>query len=107
MAEHPFLAKGCLALSPEGVLINIYVQPRASRDAFVGIHGESLKLAVTAPPVDGKANGKIIKILAKLFHIPKNSIILTHGQQSRHKRFLLSGLGMDDVLPVLSAVIQV
>ncbi len=106
MSEHPLLAQGCLTLSDDGVLINIYVQSRASRDAFAGIHGESLKLAVTSPPVDGKANGKIIKILAKLFHIPKSSITLTHGQQSRHKRLLLSGLGLDDVLPVLSAVIQ-
>ncbi len=107
MIEHPLLAQGCLTQSDDGVLLNVYVQPRASRDAFVGIHGESLKLVVTSPPVDGKANGRVIKILAKLFHISKGSIILLHGQQSRHKRLLLSGLGIDDVLPVLSAVIQV
>ncbi len=107
MSEHPLLAQGCLTLSDDGIFINIYVQPRASRDAFAGIHGDSLKLAVTSPPVDDKANGRVIKILAKLFHIPKSSIILTHGRQSRHKRFLLSGLGLDDVLPVLTAVIQV
>ncbi len=107
MSEHPLLAQGCLSQSSEGVFINIYVQPRASRDAFAGIHGDSLKLAVTTPPVDGKANSRVIKILAKLFHVPRNSIILVHGRQSRHKRLLLSELGMDDVLPVLSAVIQV
>ncbi|MFW8600270.1 DUF167 domain-containing protein [Desulfobacterota bacterium M19] len=107
MSEHPLLARGCLTLSEGGVFINIYVQPRASKDAFAGIHGDSLKLAVTTPPVDGKANDRVIKILAKLFHISKSSILLIHGRRSRHKRLLLSGLGMDDVLPVLAAVIQV
>ena len=106
MSEHQLLAQGCLTQGRDGVLINIYVQPRASRDAFAGIHGESLKLAVTTPPIDGKANERVIKILAKLFHISKSSIILTHGRQSRHKRLLLSGLSLDDVLPVLSKAIN-
>lgn len=98
---------GCLlADSGQGVLVNIHVQPRASKTAFAGIHGGAVKLRITAPPVDGKANALIVEILAKTFHVPKSAVSLASGQQSRHKRFRVAGIGLDAALEILSAALS-
>jgi len=64
----------------------IHVQPRASRIGLCGIHGDALKLAISAPPVDGKANKEVIAFLAALLKIPKKEIVIISGLQSRTKR---------------------
>ena len=61
------------------------VQPRSSRNAVVGVHDNALKIALTAPPVDGKANAELIAFLAGLLHIPKNDIHLESGETSKRK----------------------
>ncbi|WP_406666085.1 DUF167 family protein [Gallaecimonas sp. GXIMD1310] len=68
------------------LLLQLYVQPKASRNAFAGIHGDELKLAITAPPVDGKANEHIRKWLAKQCKVAKTQVLIEQGQLSRHKR---------------------
>ncbi len=98
---HPLLEQGCLSQGKDCIYLNIYVQPRASKNGFVGIHGGALKLRITAPPVDGKANSMIIAILAKLFHIPKSTISLSAGQQSRQKRFKIMDSKLDDIIVAL------
>lgn len=65
--------------------LRIYTQPKASRDEIVGLHGEELKVAITAPPVDGKANAHIIKFMAKEFGVAKSRIKIIKGELSRHK----------------------
>lgn len=72
--------------TPDGLLIRLYIQPKAHRDCFVGLHGDELKVAITAPPVDGKANSHLVKFLAKQFRVPKNQVILVKGETSRHKQ---------------------
>ena len=100
--DNPLVERGCLTQGKDGcVFVNIYVQPRASKNGFVGIHGEALKIRITAPPVDGKANSMIIAVLAKLFHIPKSDISLSSGQQNRNKRFCITGLSLADIIVVL------
>lgn len=69
----------------EQLRLRIYTQPKASRDEIVGLHGDELKVAITAPPVDGKANSHIIKFLAKEFAVAKSRIKIVKGQLSRHK----------------------
>ncbi len=82
----------------EGQLIlSIYVQPKASKNKVVGLHGEELKIAITAPPVDGKANKAVLIFLAKFLGLPKGSIILKSGQQSRHKKFFVRGILASDI----------
>ncbi|MBS0849306.1 DUF167 family protein YggU [Citrobacter sp. JGM124] len=71
---------------PDGLLLRLYVQPKAHRDSLVGLHGEELKVAITAPPVDGKANSYLITFLAKQFRVPKNQVVLVKGETSRHKQ---------------------
>ena len=75
-----------MATLPAELLLRLYVQPKASRDSWQGIHGEELKLAITAPPVDGKANSHIIKLLAKQFKVAKSHVCIEKGELGRHKR---------------------
>ncbi len=74
----------------ESLLLNLYIQPKASRDALVGQHGDELKVAITAPPVDGQANSHLIKYLAKQFRVPKSQVSLTKGAQGRHKQITIA-----------------
>jgi len=69
--------------------LNVRVQPRASRDEIVGIHGNQLKVRITAPPVDGKANAHLIQFLAQEFGVPKSQITLLGGECGRDKRLLI------------------
>jgi uncharacterized protein (TIGR00251 family) len=64
----------------------VRVQPRASRDEIVGIQGNHLKIRITAPPVDGKANAHLIQFLAQEFGVPKSRITLIGGESGREKR---------------------
>ncbi|GIU33954.1 DUF167 family protein YggU [Shewanella schlegeliana] len=68
------------------LLLQLYIQPKASRDQIVGLHGEEIKIAITAPPVDGKANAHLTKYLSKAFKVPKGDIEIIKGQMGRHKQ---------------------
>ncbi|QSX30962.1 YggU family protein [Shewanella cyperi] len=68
------------------LLLNLYIQPKASRDQIVGLHGDELKVAITAPPVDGKANAHLGRWLAKLFKVPKTNVQIVKGELGRHKQ---------------------
>lgn len=86
----PWLQEG-----PDGtLLLTVHAQPRASRNAVAGLHGNALKISVTAPPADNKANEALVKFLAKLLKVPQTAVILDSGQQSRAKRFRLHGITM-------------
>lgn len=67
------------------LLIDLRVQPRASRDEFVEPMGDRLKVRITAPPVDGKANAHLIKFLAKAFGVPRSSVKIVRGETGREK----------------------
>ncbi|HCH03214.1 MAG TPA: YggU family protein [Vibrio sp.] len=69
----------------EDLLLRVYIQPKASRDNIVGLHGDEIKIAITAPPVDGKANAYLTKYLAKLCKVPKSSVTIEKGELGRHK----------------------
>ncbi|MBU0729138.1 MAG: YggU family protein [Proteobacteria bacterium] len=88
------------------ISIRIYVQPRASQNQISGLHGDAVKICITAPPVDGKANTAVISTLAKLFKIPKSAVTLKSGSQNRNKLFVLSGITLDDAYGILEKEIQ-
>ncbi|WP_024872937.1 DUF167 family protein YggU [Tolumonas lignilytica] len=69
----------------EDVWLDVYIQPKASRDQIQGWHGEELKIAITAPPVDGQANAHLIKFLSKQFKVAKSQIVIHKGELGRHK----------------------
>ena len=92
----------CLeALSDGTVQLRLLVQPRASSNALAGLQGDQLKLRLTTPPVDGKANKAVIAYLAKLCHLPKSAVTLKSGHQSRSKTLLISGIGQQALQEVL------
>ncbi len=88
-----------------GVSLALNVQPRASKNRFMGLHGEAVKLAVTAAPTDGKANKAVIAFLASFFKISKSAITIKNGRQSRKKRILLAGITLDEAKKRLADVL--
>lgn len=75
-----------VVICADGLVLRLYIQPKASRDSIVGLHGDELKVAITAPPVDGQANAHLIKYLAKQFRVAKSQVILEKGELGRHKQ---------------------
>jgi uncharacterized protein (TIGR00251 family) len=81
-----------LKVLPDGVLLSVKVQPRASKNEIAGALGEELRIKVTAPPVDAAANEALIRLLADRLDCPRNRVELVRGQTSRHKTFKLHGM---------------
>lgn len=75
-----------------GVRINIRVQPRASRDEVGGVHGDALKVRVTAPAIEGAANAAVIELLAATFGVSRRAVTLVSGASSRSKVVELEGV---------------
>lgn len=72
-----------------GIQFKIFVQPRSSKNAISGLHGDALKIKLTAPPVDNAANKMCIQFLAKALKVPKSSLEILSGHTGRTKRVLL------------------
>lgn len=70
----------------QSLFLNIQLQPRASRDEIVGVHGDYLKIRLTAPPIEGRANKYLIKFLSKCFVTPQERILVIKGELSRIKK---------------------
>ena len=83
--------------SPTGVTFAVKVHPRAKKNAISGNVGDALKLAITAPPVDGKANDACIEFFAKLLNVPRSSVTIAAGQASRNKVIRVAGLTAQQV----------
>lgn len=75
----------------DGIILNIHVQPRASKNQVCGLQGEALKIRLTSPPVDGAANKLCREYLADLFGVAKSYVEIISGETSRHKRVRISG----------------
>ena len=68
-----------------GLVLKVHVQPGASRNQVLGLHGDALKVRLTAPPVEGKANKACIGVLSEALAIPKARIEIVTGHTSRKK----------------------
>lgn len=73
----------------DGIRLKIFLQPKAGKDQIVGLHNGEVKIAITAPPVDGQANAYLLKFLSKSFKVAKSDIIFEKGELSRHKQVLI------------------
>lgn len=93
------MSMGFLRAVTAGVTLAVRAQPGAKKTAIVGVYGEGpgaqLKIAVQAPPVEGRANEALIAFLADFFGLPKSSVELTSGAAARNKVFLPRGVSMD------------
>jgi uncharacterized protein (TIGR00251 family) len=76
----------------QGVTFAVKVHPRARKNAITGTMGDSLKLALTAPPVEGKANQAVLEFFADLFAIPRSSVTIASGETSRNKVVRIAGV---------------
>ncbi|MGH9563251.1 MAG: DUF167 domain-containing protein [Terracidiphilus sp.] len=89
-----------------GVTLAVRAQPGAKKTAIGGIYGEGataqLKIAVQAPPVEGRANEALIGFLAETFGLPKSAVILVAGGLSRSKVFLIRGISMAQATSILA-----
>ncbi len=70
--------------------LSIRVIPRASRDSIQGIHGDTLKIRIQAPPVEGKANAYLVKFLSKQWKVSRACIQILSGETGRNKRLRIS-----------------
>ena len=80
----------------------VRVSPRASRDAIAGVHDGALKVALTAPPVEGAANAALIALLAKALGVAKRAVTIASGEASRQKRVQIEGVTASDVRRLIS-----
>jgi uncharacterized protein len=83
--------------TPLGVTFAIKVHPRARKNAITGELGDALKVALTAPPVDGKANEACVEFFANLLKVPRASVTIAAGQGSRNKVIRVTGLSAQQV----------
>jgi uncharacterized protein len=75
-----------------GLTFAIKVQPRARKNAVTGEVGDALKIALTAPPTEGKANDACIEFLANILKVPRSSVTIASGQTSRRKVIRVTGV---------------
>ena len=99
--DYPFLDR-----TENSLILSVRVSPNAKRAGFEGLWNNThLKVALTAPPVDGKANAFLIDFFADYFHIRKSAISLVSGQTGRLKKVLISFSSADDVQKALEQLL--
>lgn len=83
--------------SPDGTTVAVRIHPRAKKNAITGEVGDALKLSLTAPPVDGKANDACVEFFAKLLKVPRSSVTIAAGLTSRNKLIRVAGLSAEEM----------
>jgi uncharacterized protein (TIGR00251 family) len=82
----------------QGVSFAVKVHPRANKDAITGELGDALKVSLTAPPVEGRANEACIEFFANLLKVPRSSVTIASGQASRNKVIRVAGVSREYVI---------
>jgi uncharacterized protein len=83
--------------STGGVAFAVKVHPRAKKNAITGELGDALKVSLTAPPIEGRANEACVEFFAKLLKVPRSSVTIASGQTSRNKVIRVAGLTAQQV----------
>jgi uncharacterized protein (TIGR00251 family) len=83
--------------SAGGATFAVRVHPRAKKNAITGELGNALKLSLTSPPVEGRANEACIEFFAKLLKVPRSSVTIASGQRSRAKAIRVAGISAEEV----------
>ena len=86
-----------LQISGSSVTFAVKVHPRAKKNAITGELGDALKVSLTTPPIDGRANEACIEFFAKLLKVPRSSVTIASGQSSRNKVIRVAGLSADEL----------
>ncbi len=85
------------------LVLEVRVQPRASRSEFAGQHGDRVRVRLQAPPVDGRANAALVEFLATAFGVPRARVTVEHGLAGRDKRVRIRDAG--EIAPQMKALI--
>jgi uncharacterized protein (TIGR00251 family) len=93
------------SVTEAGIVLNLHIQPRASKNEICGVQDNALKIRLTSPPVDGAANKLCREFLADLLHVPKSSVEIISGETSRHKRVRITGDDPDRLRRIIDASI--
>jgi uncharacterized protein (TIGR00251 family) len=95
------LTPSFLRVQPDGLLLSVKLQPRASTNEIGEPLADELRVKVTAPPVDAAANEALLRLLADTFDCPRGRVELVRGHTSRHKVVKLHGLDLATVVSKL------
>ena len=90
--------------TPAGATFQVKVHPRARKNAITGVLGDALKLALTSPPVEGRANEACIEFIAKFLNVPPSSVTIAAGESSRQKLIRVTGIRAAQVEEKLRAI---
>jgi uncharacterized protein len=88
---------GWFTPAANGIVINVRVVPRASRNEVAGVQGDALRIRLQAPPVEGKANAALVRFLAECLGVRPGNITILSGEKGRTKRVLVSGTAAERV----------
>jgi uncharacterized protein (TIGR00251 family) len=80
---------------PQGWELSVHVQPGARRSEIAGLHGTSLKVRLQAPPLEGKANAALTRLLADRLALPTRAVTIVSGAHARDKRVLIESAECD------------
>jgi uncharacterized protein len=89
-----------------GVSFAVKVHPRAKKNAITGELGDMIKVSITAPPADGKANQACIELFADLLKVPRSSVTIASGQNSRNKVIRVTGIAVQELRQRLDAALR-
>ena len=95
-----------LTVTDGSITFAVRVQPRASKSCVVGELDGVLKIRLAAPPVEGRANEELIRLLAELFDAPLQRIAILSGQTSKNKVVSVSGISVDEASRVLAEALN-
>jgi hypothetical protein len=99
-SDHPLCT-----VNGDGIVLNLHIQPRASKNEVCGAQGDALKIRLTSPPVDGAANKLCREFLADLFQVPKSAVEIISGETSRHKRVKITAGDTDRLQQIVDSIL--
>jgi uncharacterized protein len=82
---------------PAGATFAVKLHPRARKNAITGELGDTLKLSLTAPPVEGRANEACVEFFATLLKVPQSSVTIASGHRGRRKVIRVTGLSAEEI----------
>lgn len=104
------MSRGWLRETANGCTLSMRVQPGAKKTAITGIYGEgdsaAIKVAVQAPPVEGRANEALIAYVAKLLGVPRSAVSILHGELGRSKLLGFAGISGTKVLAAVESLLS-
>ena len=95
-----------LAERDENISLDVIVVPGSSRSRIIGPHGDRLKIALKAPPMDGKANRELLSLLAKVLEVPGKNLRILHGENNRRKTVLVGALSLQKSIKIIQQALK-